>query len=83
MVNVAGLVAREIEGMTGADYNLPLQPKVLLPHPPLPLPPLWFPPPPPPAPSQGLLILNRLWRFVHITCSYERVNRKSPCLLEY
>jgi len=28
MVNVAGLVAREIEGLAGADYDLPLQPKV-------------------------------------------------------
>ena len=30
MVNVAGLVAREIEGLAGDDYDLPLQPKVLL-----------------------------------------------------
>jgi len=28
MVNVAGLVAREIEGLAGDDYDLPLQPKV-------------------------------------------------------
>ena len=28
MVNVAGLIAREIEGIAGADYDLPLQPKV-------------------------------------------------------
>ncbi len=27
-MNVAGLVAREIEGLAGADYDLPLQPKV-------------------------------------------------------
>ena len=30
MVNVAGLVAREIEGLAGEDYDLPLQPKVKL-----------------------------------------------------
>ena len=29
MVNVAGLIAREIEGLAGSDYDLPLQPKVL------------------------------------------------------
>ncbi|KAL3151455.1 hypothetical protein ABBQ38_012460 [Trebouxia sp. C0009 RCD-2024] len=28
MVNVAGLVAREIEGLAGSDYDLPLQPKI-------------------------------------------------------
>lgn len=28
MVNVAGLIAREIEGLAGTDYDLPLQPKV-------------------------------------------------------
>ena len=30
MVNVAGLIAREIEGLAGAEYDLPLQPKVRL-----------------------------------------------------
>lgn len=33
MVNVAGLIAREIEGLAGADYDLPLQPKVPTPFP--------------------------------------------------
>lgn len=28
MVNVAGLIAREIEGLAGADYDIPKQPKV-------------------------------------------------------
>ena len=40
MVNVAGLIAREIEGLAGADYDLPLQPKVPARpcHPPCPCP---------------------------------------------
>ena len=28
LVNVAGLVARQIEGLAGADYDIPKQPKV-------------------------------------------------------
>ena len=29
LVNVAGLVAREIEGLAGSQYNLPANPKVV------------------------------------------------------
>lgn len=52
MVNVAGLVAREIEGLAGSDYDLPLQPKVGPSYFPL------FAPPSPPNPNQSFRLIK-------------------------